>query len=164
MIWIDFVIIGLLVTTWLVGLLKGISQQLYSIVCWLIAFLVGMNFCKELAFFLKPMTSYPAAQLAVAFVLLCLVTIAVAWLIRLLLGNTIKKSGLTLTERIGGMVIGITHGLLYVLILVMLAGLSVLPHDSPWWKKSKLIPPFQLVVVWLRDHVPSALTKNVHYH
>lgn len=163
MIWIDFAIVGLLCVTWFIGLLKGFSQQAYSLACWLVAIAVGLNFSREFAVFLRPAIDDATAQLAASFIALCWITLAVGGLIRWLLGGLIKKSGLTLVDRLGGMVVGAGHGLLWVAVLVMLAGLSVLPHDSPWWKKSKLIPPFQLVVVWLRDHWPTAVTKHVHY-
>ncbi len=162
MIWIDFAIIGLLCITLIAGLLKGFSQQIYSLFCWLLAVAVGSNFSHEFSMFLKPSLSDPSALMAASFVALSLITLTVGGLIHFLLGELIKKSGLTLAERLGGMVFGIGHGVLFVVVLVMLAGLSVLPH-SPWWKKSKMIPPFQAIVLGLHAHLPSDLTKNVHY-
>ena len=49
-----------------------------------------------------------------------------------------------------------------VLVLVMLAGLTSLPNDL-WWKESKLLPPFQISAIWLRDHIPSGLAEYIHY-
>lgn len=162
MIWIDFAIIGLLCLTLIAGLLKGFSQQAFSLMCWLLAISVGLSFSSEFSMFLRSTISDPLAQMAASFVALCLITLTVGGLIRILLGELVKKSGLTTAERLGGMVIGAAHGTLFVVVLVMLAGLSVLPH-SPWWKQSKLIPPFQVIVVGLHNHMPSELTKNVHY-
>jgi len=34
--------------------------------------------------------------------------------------------------------------------------------DDLWWKESKLLPPFQLCAIWLRDHIPSGLAEYVH--
>ncbi|MDP2902795.1 MAG: CvpA family protein [Methylovulum sp.] len=162
MIWIDFAIIGVQCITLTAGLLKGFSQQAYSLLCWLLAVAVGLNFSHEFSMFLKSTINDPSALLAASFSALCLITLIVGGLIRLLLGELIKKSGLTLAERLGGMVFGIAHGVLFAAVLVMLAGLSVLPH-SPWWKKSKLIPPFQAMVLGIHAHLPSKLTENVHY-
>jgi len=162
MIWIDFAIIGLQCITLIAGLLKGFSQQAYSLMCWLLAVSVGLNFSPEFSMFLKSTISDSSAQMAASFAALCLITLTVGGLIRILLGELIKKSKLTVAERLGGMVVGIAHGMIFVAVLVMLAGLSVLPH-SPWWKKSKLIPPFQSIVLGLHDRIPSELTKNVHY-
>lgn len=162
MIWIDFAIIGLQCMALIAGLLKGFSQQAFSLICWLLAVSVGLSFGPEFSMFLKSTIAEPSAQMAASFAALCLITLIVGGLIRMLLGELIKKSGLTVAERLGGMILGIAHGMLFVAVMVMLAGLSVLPH-SPWWKKSKLIPPFQAIVVGLHDHMPSELTKNVHY-
>lgn len=162
MIWIDFAIIGLLSLALIMGLLKGLGRQAFSLVCWLLAVWVGLNFSQGFSFFLKAMISDPAAKMALSFVALCLITLMVGGLIRLLLGELVKKSNMNINDRLGGVLFGAAHGMVYVTILVMLAGLSVLPH-SPWWKESKLIPPFQAIALWLREHVPSELTKNVHY-
>jgi membrane protein required for colicin V production len=49
-----------------------------------------------------------------------------------------------------------------VLVLVMLAGLTSLPND-PWWKVSKLLPPFQISAIWSRNHIPSGLAEYINY-
>ncbi|MDO9104665.1 MAG: CvpA family protein [Methylovulum sp.] len=162
MIWVDFAIIGMQCMTLTAGLIKGVSQQAYSLMWWLLAVAVGLNFSPEFAMFLKASINDPAARMAAAFVALCLITLMVGGLIRVLLGGLIKKSGLTLVERLAGLVFGAAHGVIWVAVLVMLAGLSVLPQ-SPWWKKSKLIPPFQSIVVGLHNRLPSELTKNVNF-
>lgn len=162
MIWIDFAIAGLLCLALIMGLLKGFSRQAFSLVCWLLAVWVGLSFSLGFSSFLKSTITDPAARMAISFVALCLITLMVGGLIRLLLGELVKKSNLNINDRLGGVLFGAAHGMVFVTILVMLAGLSVLPH-SPWWKESKLIPPFQAITLWLRDHIPSELTKNVHY-
>jgi membrane protein required for colicin V production len=80
----------------------------------------------------------------------------------MLLGESIKTTKLTFTERLGGMIIGVFRGMVIVVVLVMLAGLTALPNDL-WWKESKLLPPFQIGAIWLRDHIPSGLAEYVHY-
>ncbi len=162
MIWIDYVIIGLFSITLLAGVLKGFSLQVFSLLAWLLALLVGLNFSRDFSFFLQPTLSDPAARMAASFVALCLITRFVASLIGLLLGGLLKKPALSVIDRLGGMVFGIAHGVILVTLIILLSGLSVLPK-SPWWKESKLIPPFQSIALWLRDHSPSELAKYVHY-
>lgn len=162
MIWVDVAICGILSITLLVGVFNGASRQAYSLICWLLALLVGLSFGPDFAKLIKSSIDEPAILLAASFASLCMITLTVGGLILMLLGEQIKKSGFTIVERLGGLCFGLAHGIVFVVLLVMLAGLSVLPH-SPWWKKSKLIPPFQSAVVWLQHHLPSELTKNVNY-
>ncbi|MGZ8189596.1 MAG: CvpA family protein [Methylococcaceae bacterium] len=162
MIWIDFAIIGLISISLLIGLLRGFSLGFYSLMNWILATWVSLTFSREFEFFLKPALSDPAARIATSFVILFFITLLVGGLIRVLLGELVKKNHLTILERLGGMIVGIAHSIVVVTIIVMLTGLSVLPQ-SPWWKESKLLPPFQTFALWLRDHVPSELAKHVRY-
>jgi len=163
MIWIDFSIIGLLSVTLTVGLLKGFSQQAFSLLTWTIAILVGIYFSRDFALFLKTAINDPVGRIAAAFVALCLITQVFSSLIGMLLGSILKKPALSLVDRLGGMLFGLAHGSLFVTAIILLAGLSVLPK-AHWWQESKLIPPFQSVAVWICDNIRSELTQNVHYN
>lgn len=162
MIWVDYIIIGLLCITLLTGILKGFSLQVFSLVAWLMALLVGLNFSRDFSFFLQPTISDPAARMAASFTVLCLMTRLVGSVIGMLLYRLIKKPTLSILDRLGGMIFGIVNGAIFVTIIIMLCGLSVLPK-SPWWKESKLIPPFQSIALWMRDNSPSELAKHLHY-
>lgn len=80
----------------------------------------------------------------------------------MLLGNLLKSTPLTLVDRSGGMVLGMMLGCIWVTAIVIMAGLSVLPH-SPWWHKANLLPPFQTIALWLQAHFPSDLLENIRY-
>ncbi len=162
MIWIDFSIIGLVSIYLLRGLLRGFSASVYALINWLFAIAIGLAFSREGALFLKLTVTHPSAKIAAAFAALVVITLVVGTLIYWLLGDLIKKTRLTLLERLGGLMVSMINGMVIVTIIVMLAGLSVLPH-SPWWQKSTLIPPFQTLALWLRDHVHSELTERVRY-
>ena len=83
-------------------------------------------------------------------------------LIGLLLGELVKRTGLTGSDRFAGMLFGIIRGMVVVAVCVMLAGLTPLPEDS-WWKESVLIPPFQSLAMWLREQIPSGVAGYVNY-
>jgi membrane protein required for colicin V production len=162
MIWIDYVIIGLVFIAFITGFLRGFSLEFFSLVFWLLAIGVGLSFSREFSVFLESIISNPLPKIAASFLLLFLITLIVGSLIRVLLGESIKKTTLTFTDRLGGMIFGALHGMVVVVVLVMLAGLTALPDDL-WWKKSKLLPSFQTCVIWSRDHIPSGLAEYIHY-
>ena len=162
MIWIDYVIVGLVSIGLIIGLLRGFSLEVFSIVFWVLATGVGLSFSREFSVFLESTVSNSLPKIAASFLSLFLITLIVGSLIRMLLGASIKKPELTFMDRLGGMIFGVVHGMVVVVVLVMLAGLTALPDDL-WWKESKLLPPFQLCAIWLRDHIPSGLAEYVHY-
>lgn len=162
MIWIDFAIIGVIFISLVIGLMRGLIKEALSLITWVLAIWVGLSFGRSLAGFLEQFIEYPSARMAVAFLSLFFLTLIIGSLIGFLLGELIKKTGLTGSDRFAGMIFGIGRGLLVVSILVMLAGMTPLPED-PWWNESKLIPPFQSLAIWLRDNMPPDMANYVYY-
>lgn len=162
MIWIDYTIIGLILISSVIGLLRGFIREAFSLVLWIFAIWVGLTFSREFSGYLEGIISIPSARIATAFAVLFFITLILGALISYLLGELVKTTGLTGSDRFAGMLFGIARGLVVVAIVIMLAGLTPLPEDS-WWKESVLIPPFQSLAIWLRDHIPSGLADYVKY-
>jgi membrane protein required for colicin V production len=161
-IWVDYTIIGLVSFGLITGLLRGFSVEVFSLVFWLLAIGVALGFCLDFSVFLESTISNAIPKIAASFTLLLMITLIVGRLIRMLLGESLNKPVLTFMDRLGGMIFGLPNGMLVVVVLVMLAGLTDLPDDL-WWKESKLLPPFQIGAIWLRDHIPSGLAEYIHY-
>ena len=162
MIWIDYVIIGLISIGLLKGMLRGFSLEIYSLLLWILATGVGLILSRGFSVFLEASISDTVPKIAASFALLFLITLIVGFVIRMILGESFKTDNLTFLDYLGGMIFGIVHGMLIVVILVMLAGLTALPDDL-WWKDSKLLPPYQTGAIWLRDHIPSGLADYINY-
>ncbi len=162
MIWVDYFIAGVVCIAMITGFLRGFSLEFFSLVFWLMAIGIGLSFSREFSVFLESNISNPLPRITASFLSLFLITLAVGGLIRLLLGDSIRKPKLTFAERLGGIIFGIMHGMAVTVILVLLAGLTALP-DDPWWKESKFLPPFEICAIWLRDNISSGLAEYVHY-
>jgi len=162
MIWIDYAIVGLILISSIIGLFRGFIREAFSLVIWVLAIWVGLTFSREFSGFLEGLISYPSARIAAAFAVLFFVTLILGAIISYLLGELVKRTGLTGSDRFAGMIFGIARGFIVVAIIIMLAGLTPLPEDS-WWKESILIPPFQSLAIWLHDHIPSGLAGYVKY-
>lgn len=162
MIWIDFTMIGLVCISAIIGLFRGLVREAFSLLIWGIAIWVGLTFSRNLSVLLEEILSYPSMRIAVSFAILFVICLILGSLISYLLGEFVKKSGLTGSDRFLGMIFGISRGILVIAVLVLFAGLTPLPEDS-WWRDSTLIPPFQEVAVWLRNQVPDSLAGYINY-
>lgn len=162
MIWIDYTILGLILISLIIGLFRGFIREAFSLLVWIVAIWVGLTFSREFSVFLESVIAIPSARIAASFALLFFVTLILGSIIGYLLGELVKKTGLTGSDRFAGMIFGIARGMVVVAVLVMLGGLTPLPED-PWWKESKLIPPFQSLALWLRDHIPSGVAGYINY-
>jgi len=162
LIWIDYAIIGLVFISSIIGLVRGFIREAFSLVLWVVAIWVGLTFSRDFSSFLDGIISYPSARIATAFAVLFVITLILGAIISFLLGELVKRTGLTGSDRFAGMIFGIARGFVVVAIIIMLAGLTPLPEDS-WWKESALIPPFQSLAIWLNDLIPSGLAGYVKY-
>lgn len=162
MIWADFVIAGLMVVSAVIGLLRGFIKEAFALCTWMVAIGVGMHYCRDFAVYLQDRIDYPSARIAAAFAALFFMTLILGSFISFILKHLVEKTGLTGTDRLLGLSFGLVRGAVLVSMLVMLAGITPLPEDS-WWKQSLLIPPFQSLALWLKDHIPSDLMGYIHY-
>lgn len=162
LIWIDYAIIALICISSIIGLMRGFIKEAFSLILWVSALWVGLNFSRELSVFLEAHITYPSARIAAAFAILFFLTLILGGIVSYLLSALIEKTGLTGSDRFVGMFFGIARGMVVVALVIMLAGLTPLPED-PWWKESVLIPPFQSLAVWLRELLPTGIAGYLNY-
>lgn len=158
--WLDYCLIGIIGVSGLIGLIRGLVREVFSLAAWGAAVWVALRYSRLVAVYLEKLIPLPSARLAVAFAVLFLGSLMLAGLMAFLLNKLVQSTGLSGTDRVAGLVFGIARGVLVVAVLVLLAGATPLPED-PWWKESKLIPPFQSLSLWLRDQIPSDYASRI---
>jgi membrane protein required for colicin V production len=161
MIWVDYIIIGIIGLSALISLLRGFMREALSLAVWVLAFWVAWTFFRELAQHLI-WFSLPSVRLGVALAALFLATLLIGGLVNYLIAQLVEKTGLTGTDRLIGMLFGAARGILLVTLLIFLAGLTPLPED-PWWNASQLISYFQELAVWLKTLLPEDLGERFRY-
>jgi len=152
--WADYVILGVILLSALISLLRGFVREAFSLGTWVLGFWVGFAFFRELSVQLEPWIAVASVRLGVAFATLLLATLLIGALVGYLAGQLVDKTGLSGTDRLIGTFFGVARGGLIVAILVLLAGLTPLPADR-WWQESLLIPYFQELAVWLQGLLPA---------
>jgi membrane protein required for colicin V production len=162
LIWVDYCIIGLIALSALIGLIRGLLREVFSLVLWGLAIWAATQYGAALYPYLDKLVALPSLRMATAFAAIFLGTLMVGGMILVLLGKLIDSTGLGGTDRLAGMLFGVARGALFTAALVLLAGFTPMPQD-PWWKASKLIPPFQSLALWLREQLPPGLAQSVKF-
>ena len=153
MIWVDYVIIGILALSAVIGLARGLIREVLSLVIWVVAVLVAWTFHNALADQLAPWLSTPSVRIGVAFVILVFVVLILGAILGQVLTTLVDKTGLTGTDRLLGVVFGAARGALLVAVLVYLASLTPMRED-PWWKESRLVGHFQTLADRILAMIP----------
>ncbi len=161
-LWVDNAILVLITLYTLGGFFRGFKQELYSLFFWLTGMLIAWFFSQNFSIFFLKTFSTSSIRLAASYASLMILTLVLGSIISFLLGNASKKKHLKFMDRIGGLVFGPIHGLMAVLVLVLIAGLTPLPKDR-WWRESIYIPPFQVIVATIKSNGSSILARSINY-
>jgi membrane protein required for colicin V production len=162
MIWVDYLLIGVIALSAVIGLMRGLVREVLSLATWVLAFWVAWTFFRELAPHLVPWISTPSIRLGVAFLALFLLVLILGGLVNYLVATMVDKTGLSGTDSLFGMLFGLARGGVLVAILVLLAGLTPLPND-PWWPESALIGRFEALADWLIGLLPPDVAEHFRF-
>lgn len=118
----------------------------------------------EISPILESFIFLPSKRLAVTFIGLLVITILAGSLLQHWLTTRFKQTynHTVVMERLGGLFCGLMQGIVLTTMVVLLAGLSALP-TSTWWHDSSLLPSFQILAIWLRDHVAPHMANYITY-
>ncbi len=146
MIWIDFVIIGLLFLSAVFGLIRGMFKEVLSLISWIMAYVVAQSFWPAFDFLLTPiMSEVPSIRAPLAWGVLFVCTILVGTLVQRLVLELVRVTGLTGSDRALGAVFGLLRGVVIIVLLLSFVPMLIDFSKDDWWQASQLIPIFTAV-------------------
>ncbi|ACR11344.1 CvpA family protein [Teredinibacter turnerae] len=148
--WADWVILAILVVSSLISLKRGFVKEALSMANWVLAFFVAMTFRDQLSSLLIDHIQTPSVRDMAAFAALFAATLIVGAMVNYLIGELVRMTGLSGTDRLFGMMFGLVRGFVVVMAIILIVP-GILPIDQdPWWKESKLIPSLMQFEDWCR--------------
>jgi len=148
--WVDWSIIAVIAVSGLISLKRGFVKEALSLLIWIVAGVIAWMFGGALAEHLVDFIETPSARVIAACVILFVATLLVGALINFLVGELVRVTGLSGTDRLLGMVFGAARGGLLVVVLVGLLSLAPVQQDA-WWRESSLLPHFLMVADWSKN-------------
>ena len=109
------------------------------------------QFLQSLASQFTNLIDTPSLQLIVAWAVLFVATLLVGMLLTYVIGQLVKATGLSGTDRLIGSLFGIARGLVLVLVILVLVPKALPVDEDPWWQQSQLIPQFLKFEQWASD-------------
>lgn len=156
--YVDYAVLGIIVISILVGALRGFIKEVFSLAVWAAAFLVAFQYSGALAMMLESHVELPSARTSLAFAGLFLVVLLIGGLITFLIGKLVEKTGLSGTDRLLGGVFGALRGLILILVVMLVAGLTPVPQD-PWWQQSRTIQSLIPLAEWSAQFLPDYILE-----
>jgi len=162
MVWVDYLIIGIILLSSGISIVRGFIKEVLSLASWALSFWVALMFYPHVATLLADYIATPSIRIFSAFASLFIVTLILGALVNHLISQIVEKTGLSGTDRALGVVFGLVRGVAIVSLLVMLAGATPMPNDN-WWQNSLLLEHFEKLAIWLRNFLPTDIAEYIQF-
>lgn len=158
----DYVVLVIVGVSVLLSVMRGFVREILALASWIIAFFVAKAYVMELAPLLHEAIPNDSLRYLAAFIILFLAALLICSLLAIALSQIFKHVGLSALDRVLGAFFGLARGLLVVVVLVLLAGLTSLPQD-PRWRNAMFSAPLEAVVYSLLPWFPRDVVRHVKY-
>lgn len=132
---LDWVALGVLGLSMLLGIWRGLVFEVLSVLGWFAAFVLAQWFAPQVSGLLPLSGSGEAVRYAAAFVVVFIATVFAAGLLAWLTKKLIASVGLAPADRALGALFGLVRGAVLLLGLAVVVHMTVL-KDGMWWKES----------------------------
>ena len=149
----DIAVLVVIALSALLGWWRGFMYELFSLLGWIAAYIVARTFSDQALPYVPEALGTESFRSAAAFAALFVATLIVSGILAWLLSKLAKFAGLGGIDGKFGAMFGVVRGVLVVLALVWLGGLTHLPEQS-WWKNAWSSKPLLQAALYLRDYLP----------
>ncbi|MDR1889485.1 MAG: CvpA family protein [Zoogloeaceae bacterium] len=159
----DYGVLGIIGFSLLLGLWRGMIGEVIALVAWVLAFLAARAFGAEIGQSLFA-TSFNDENMRVlaGWALVFVLALVLVALVQLAIRGAIRALGLGFADRFLGLLFGVARGLLIVLVLVTIGGMTSLPRQN-WWVEAKLAPPLEIAVQALQPWLPEEIAQRIKF-
>ena len=132
---VDWILLAVLGLSMLLGLWRGLVQEVLSLAGWVAAFFVAQIYAPQAAAWLpmegsSQMLRY-AAGFVTVFIAVLIATVLVSWVVKKL----VSAVGLGPLDRLLGSMFGLLRGMVVLLAVTVVVGMTPL-HSSAWWTEA----------------------------
>ncbi|MDO9025595.1 CvpA family protein [Zwartia sp.] len=158
----DFVLLAILAVSVVLGLLRGLLKEVLSLVAYASAFLAAIWWGPVVSEWFGQWITQPFVSMALAYLSVFIAVLLSIGFINMTLAALLSKTGLTPADHgLGGM-FGLVRGVLFVLVLVTLAGYTPLPEE-PWWKNAMFSKQVVSVIQQIKLKLPPPVNDWLPY-
>lgn len=154
MSWLDLVILGIIVLSALISLIRGFVKESISLISWIVAGVLAFRYFSPMAELLQPFVESSTIRNVAGFAILFVSTLVVGAIINFIMSQLVSRTGLSGTDKALGVAFGGARGVLIVTMVVLLASLTPMPEAS-WWQESATVGFFQQLAEWVKGIIPA---------
>ena len=158
----DFVLLGVLGVSAVLGLIRGLLKEVLSLAAYAFAFLAAIWWGPRVSDWLISWITQSFLRMTLAYIGVFIAVLLLIGMVNMALSALIDKTGLTPADHGLGAVFGLARGALFILILVTLAGFTPIPQE-PWWKNSMVSKQVVGVVQQIKARLHEPFSGKLRY-
>jgi membrane protein required for colicin V production len=159
---VDYAIIVLMLLSIGVGVIRGAIREVMNLIGWVLAFVLAYTYAGSLAPQFSEWVGEPLARTVLAWATIFLSVMVLAALIASLLSEVVRKLGLSALDRGVGALIGFARGMLMLLAMTLIVGLTRVPQSAPW-REAALTPWLEIVALYAKGVLPDSIAAKIRY-
>ena len=150
----DYVFLGLLAFSALIGMWRGLVSEVMAVLAWAAALFAAWRYNEEAAGVFTGMIVEPMWRQVAGGALVVVGVLILAALLRYLLRELLRAAGLGATDRFFGALFGIARGLAVAFVVVLIGGLAGVSKE-PWWRDALFSAPLESAVIAAKPWLPA---------
>ena len=158
----DLVVVIIVGLSVLLSLIRGLVREVLALAAWVVAFLAANVAAGEVAPWMPEALPSDELRMLAGFVCVFVVVLVAMSVLAILVSRLVKSAGLGVEDRLLGGVFGLARGVMVVMIMVLLAGLTSLPRQAVW-RNAVLSDPLELFAIRIKVWLPADLAKRITF-
>ena len=158
--WFDFAIMAILLASLALGVWRGLVYEVLSLAGWPVAFVLSRLYAAEIVPLMPLMQE--TMRLALAYAVVFIAALIVWGMLAWLFSRLVKAVGLGWLDRAMGALFGALRGVLVILALVWLAGLTSIP-EQPFWRGAQTSRTAENAALLTKAWLPDSIAQRIRY-
>jgi membrane protein required for colicin V production len=153
----DLLVLGVLVISTLLGLVRGFVREAIALLAWLGGLWLAWRYAPLLEPALGGAVGEPPISTWTARALIVLMVLILGWFVAALLSHILRHSGISiLVDRLLGAIFGALRGAVVVAAFVLL-GQFVELTQVEWWRESRTLPYMSEFASWIQTFAETGM-------
>jgi len=158
MTFIDYIILAIIFISAFISFFRGFIREVVSLAIWATAIYVAIHFSPTWATILQAHIKSTALAYLIAVLILFMLVLVAGMVVNFLLTLVIDKTGISMFDRLLGVLFGMARGVLLVTVLLLMLNLTSMQRD-PSLQASGLAPHFAPLETWLNTLLPTEMDR-----
>lgn len=159
---VDIAVTAIVGLSVLLSIIRGLVREVLALAAWVTAFLSANLLAVQVAPWLPDAIPTEELRVLAAFICVFVAVLIAMSVLAILASKLVKSAGLGVEDRLLGGAFGLARGLLVVLVVVLLAGLTSLPRQAVW-RNAVLSGPLETLAAHSKAWLPADLAQRITY-